>query len=341
MSDGDEVKNGVGAATQDGGDDHGILEGLAGQDVAGSDVLLEEVPDGRADAAALSLLGLGLGGAAAAAGQGQTEGLDGSGHGVGRVHASTGTTAGAGVADDVEALLLVDLAGDVLAVGLEGGDDVDRLAGLGATRLDSTAVDHDTRAVDTAHGNGHTGHVLVTARQTDVGVIPLPLHDRLDTVGDDLTTLQRVTHTRRAHGDAVTDADSVEAVSDEPGFADRVPDEGGQVQQVHVARVALVPDGGDADLGLVHVGLAEPRRVEHGLRGALGLGLGDGLGDLVELVLPAGGGRAKEAAVEGGVIVSVQSVDIGIAGVFPQDSRIVPRGRDGPRQAAAVETKRP
>jgi hypothetical protein len=49
----------------------------------------------------------------------------------------------------------------------------------------------------------------------------------------------------------------------------------GQVEQVHVAGVALVPHAGDADLGLVHILFGEPGAVEHRLRGALRSGLGD------------------------------------------------------------------
>ncbi|KZL80902.1 hypothetical protein CI238_06658, partial [Colletotrichum incanum] len=160
-----EMEHSVGAASEDVDDDHGVLESLARHDVARADVLLEDVLDGGADALALGLLARVLGGAAAAAGHRQTERLDGGGHGVGRVHASAGTAAGAGVADDVEALLLGDLAGDVLAVGLEGGDDVDGLAALAATGLDGAAIYHDAGAVDAAHGDGDTGHVLVAAGQ--------------------------------------------------------------------------------------------------------------------------------------------------------------------------------
>ncbi|TKW50631.1 hypothetical protein CTA1_5680 [Colletotrichum tanaceti] len=297
VGDGEQVEDGVGAASEDVDDDHGVLKGLAGHDVAGADVLLEDVLDGGADAGALGLLARVLGGAAAAAGHGQAEGLDGGGHGVGGVHASAGAAAGAGVADDVEALLLGDLAGDVLAVGLEGGDDVDGLAGLAAAGLDGAAVDHDAGAVDAAHGDGDAGHVLVAAGQRDVGVVPLAVHDGLDGVGDDLARLQRVAHALGAHADAVRDADGVELVGDQADVLDGLAHDVGQVEQVHVAGVALVPDGRDADLGLVHVVIGEAGGVQHGLGGALGLGLRDVGRDLVQLVVGASGrGGGEEAA---------------------------------------------
>jgi hypothetical protein len=53
-------------------------------------------------------------------------------------------------------------------------------------------------------------------------------------------------------------------------------DLGGQVQQVHVAGVAFVPDAADADLRLVHVLGRHPGAVQHRLRGALAFWLGVG-----------------------------------------------------------------
>ncbi|CRK45441.1 hypothetical protein BN1723_006607 [Verticillium longisporum] len=275
VGNGEQVEDGVGAAAENVDDDHGVLKGLARQDVAGAEVLAQKVLDGLADVLALGLLGRVLGRAAAAAGQGETERLNGRGHGVGRVHATAGAAAGAGVADNVEALLLGDLARDVLAVGLEGRDNVDVLARdvlavglegrdnvdvlalLGAAGLDGAAVDHDAGAVDAAHGHGDAGHVLVAAGQGNVAVVPLAVHDRLDAVGDDLTALQGVAHALGAHAHAVGDANRVEPVGNEAGLGHGRADDGRQVHEVHVAGVALVPDGGDADLGLVHVVFAQ------------------------------------------------------------------------------------
>lgn len=60
---------------------------------------------------------------------------------------------------------------------------------------------------------------------------------------------------------------------------------------MHVASVALVPDGGNADLGLRQVVLGEPHAEEDRLGPALGLGLGHLGTVIVELVgLGAGGG---------------------------------------------------
>src|SRR5690606_28214936 len=56
------------------------------------------------------------------------------------------------------------------------------------------------------------------------------------------------------------------------------------VIEVHVAAVALVPDARDPYLRLVHVLRAEAGGVEHGLRGASALLLGDARAELVELL---------------------------------------------------------
>ena len=55
----------------------------------------------------------------------------------------------------------------------------------------------------------------------------------------------------------------------------------GEIEQVHVAGVALVPDAGDADLRLVHVLLGQAGGVEHRLRRALRFRLGDAGAELV------------------------------------------------------------
>ena len=68
--------------------------------------------------------------------EGHAEGLDGRRHRVGRVHAAARPRPRARVAHNVHPLLLVDRAGDVRAVALERGDNVQRLAATRAARLD-------------------------------------------------------------------------------------------------------------------------------------------------------------------------------------------------------------
>ena len=77
---------------------------------------------------------------------------------------------------------------------------------------------------------------------------PLRAHDRLDAVGDEVARLQREGHAVGAHGDPVRDADRVEPKPDHARVGDAGLDLGGEVQEVHVAGVALVPDRRNPDL---------------------------------------------------------------------------------------------
>jgi hypothetical protein len=178
--------------------------------------------------------------------------------------------------------LLVDPAGEVLPVALERRHDVELLAAAAATGLDRAAVDHERRPIEARHGHHAAGHVLVAARQGDVGVVPLGRHDRLDGVGDEVAGLEGVAHALGPHRDAVGDADRVEAHSHEARGQHPVLDLRGQVVQVHVAGVAFEPDVRDPHLGLVHVLLAKARGVEHRLGGPLGLRLGDPRADSIQ-----------------------------------------------------------
>ncbi len=143
------------------------------------------------------------------------------------------------------------------------------------TGADRAAVDHDRRAVEPAHRHQAAGHVLVAAGERDERVVPLGAHDGFDRVGDQVARLERVAHALGAHRDAVADADGVEPHADQAGRLHAFLHLVGEVVQVHVAGVALVPDAGDADLGLVHVLFGQAGAVEHGLRGPLRLGLRD------------------------------------------------------------------
>lgn len=161
--------------------------------------------------------------------------LDGRRHGICGVHATARSRARARVLLNV----LHDLVGrelawlgavevlvDVRAVLLVAGRDVDGAAQrLRVAGHDGAAVDHDRGPVVAGEGHDDAGHVLVTARQGDAGVVVLRAGDRLDAVGYDLAGLQGETHawwvsnrdcsssmirrTLSAHGDAVRHADGV------------------------------------------------------------------------------------------------------------------------------------
>jgi hypothetical protein len=286
VRDGNQVEDSVGAATSDVHENHSVFESLAGNNVGRPDVLLEQVLDSTTGSQALHHLCLALSGIGRGARKRHAHDLNDTGQSVGSVHSTTGTATRARVPDDVEALLLVNLARNELTIGLERRDNIQlRVTGLGsATSSNSATVDHQTRPVHTAHGHDDTGHVLVASGNADVGIVPLSTHDSLDRVGDKITTLQRVTHALGAHADAVTDTNGVELHAVETGTLHTLLHLVVQAHQVHVARVSRVPDTADTHLGLVQVAVLHASRVQHGLRRALGLGLCDVAGDLVEVL---------------------------------------------------------
>mmetsp|Transcript_50290 Transcript_50290/g.106879 ORF Transcript_50290/g.106879 Transcript_50290/m.106879 type:complete len:289 (+) Transcript_50290:799-1665(+) len=250
--DGQQVKDCVGRASESVHHDNGILHGLLCEDVKGLQVPLQQIAhDLRNLLAFLPLFGRNSW-HRCAVGQRETHGLNRSGHGVGSVHTAAGTGAGAGMLDDILAGLLIDGASDVLAICLEGRDDVELLALAGSSRGDGTAVDHDGWPVDADHAHDAAGHILVTAGNGDETVVELRSHDCLDTVGDDFSGRKRVGHTCGSHGDAVGDANAVELQAVHVLILiDGLLDVLAERQQVHVAGVPLVPNGADSNLRFV------------------------------------------------------------------------------------------
>ena len=129
-----------------------------------------------------------------------------------REHATARTRAGAGVADDVQALLLGDLAGSECAVGLERVRDVHVLAlveahvraiDLADTGLDRAAIHDDRGTVVADRGHHASGHVLVTARDDNHSVQPMTSSSSLDLIRDEVPRLQGVRHARRPHADTI------------------------------------------------------------------------------------------------------------------------------------------
>ena len=254
--------------------DHGILECLTGHDVTWLDIFLQQITDRLARLQALfQLAGIDSRNRGTVR-QAHTQRLDCRGHGVGRIHAAAGTGAGTGMLDNHFTIMIVDLAGDVFTITLKCRDDIQGRV-FPVSRLNGTAIDHQRWPVDASHGDQHTRHILVTARNGNIGVIPLGIHYRFNRVRNDVARLQRITHAVGTHGDAVTDTNGIETHANQAGGLDPLLDLRGQVVEVHIAGVALPPDAGDADLGLLHVFGRQPGAIQHGLGRALGAGLSD------------------------------------------------------------------
>ncbi len=257
---------------------------------------LQEEPHRGPGAKTFVELGRILGRDRRAIGQAHAQRFDRRGHRVGRIHAAAGAGARAGVPHDLLPVGVIDRAAQVLPVALKGRNDIERFV-MPVSGADRTAVNHQCRTIHPPHRHQTAGHVLVAAGERHQPVVPLGAHDGLDRVGDQIARLQRVAHSLGAHRDAVADADRVESHTDQVGGDHPLLDPGGQLVQVHVARVPLVPHTGDADLGFLHVGLGQPGPVKHGLAGPLAAGLGDAGTELVKrpghlTVLLATGQRA-------------------------------------------------
>ena len=117
--DGDEVKDGVGAAAggADGGD--GVLDGLAGEDLAGAQVALARSMTRRPASRQASCFVRRHGGDAGELHGRDAEELAGHGHGVGGELAAAGSGAGTGGGFEGFELGVVDLSGGVRAHAFE------------------------------------------------------------------------------------------------------------------------------------------------------------------------------------------------------------------------------
>ena len=143
-------------------------------------------------------------------------------------------------------------------------------------------------------------YIFVTTRDGDVPIIPLSAHHSLYAISDKVPGLQAVAHTPRPHGDGVADPNGVEPERDHSRIHDAFLNGLGEVKEVHVAGVALVPDRGYPNLGLVHVVLGQAHAVEDGLGTPLRLGLRDAGAVLVQLVGGGGGGFRRGLDGDGG-----------------------------------------
>ncbi len=274
------MKHRIGTPAECHHSDHRVLEGSACHDVARFDVCLHQLQDRSGCTSALIFfVGIFCRNTRRIR-QRHTESLDRCRHRVGRVHASTGSRTWATCLHDLLTFFVADLAGNELTITLKRTDDV-QLFAVPESWLDRSAVDHDRGTVQAAHRDQTARHILVAARQGNQRVIPLCAHDRFDRIGNQVAALQAKTHAIGTHRNTVADANGVETHPHHPSFGHgrfHIP---GQIQQVHVATVAFVPNAADANLGLVHVFSAHSCCVQHRLRSTLTFRLRDFAGVFV------------------------------------------------------------
>ena len=160
------MQHDVGGAAHRHADGDGVLEGLAGHDVAGADVLLQQAHQGAAGVAGLAQLAGVDGGDGGVAGERHTHHLNGGGHRVGGEQTGAGTLAGAGAAFQLFQLLVGDVAAGVGADGLEHVLDVD-IAPVVLAGHNGAAVHKDGGDVETGDGHHAAGHIFVAAGDGD------------------------------------------------------------------------------------------------------------------------------------------------------------------------------
>mmetsp|Transcript_124579 Transcript_124579/g.360280 ORF Transcript_124579/g.360280 Transcript_124579/m.360280 type:complete len:252 (-) Transcript_124579:244-999(-) len=231
-----------------------VFESSFCHDISWFDVLLEQNLQETSSFHTFTLLFPRVGGRRRRVGQRHTQSFNGSCHGVGGVHTTTSTLSWTSMLNDLLSLLLRNFVVDVLAVGLESTNNIQ-----GSTRRrlfsssNSTSIHHDTGSVQTSHSHDTPRHVLVTSRQSNQTIVPLCAHCSLNRVGNQITALQRVSHSRGSHRNTVRHTNGIESVSNTIYFLNTRFHILRKFKQMHVTGVAFVPDATNSDLRLVHV----------------------------------------------------------------------------------------
>src|SRR5690606_16393410 len=158
-----------------------------------------------------------------------------------------------------------NLAACECAACFEHRDDIAMLR----SRADCAAVDEHRGTIETRERDQAAGHVLVAAADRDDAVESLRPADGLDRVRDDLARYERVAHARRAVRNAVRHGDRAEDRALAARAVDRLRRRFRELVDMHVARREITPRRGDADRGLLEIGIFVADRAQH--RAAWGL----------------------------------------------------------------------
>ena len=198
-----QVQHGIGRAAERENERVRVFQGLAGDQVARPDVVLDETDKGFARQKRLALFGGGHAGTARAVGQGKPHRLDRAAHGVGRVHAAARARAGTRAALHLMHFLLTDMSGLILPDGLEDAGDIYVLPRLIDARQNAAAIYENAGDVQASHRHHAAGHVLVAAAEREYAVVVHASRHDLDAVGNHFAGDQAVAHPLMPHHDAV------------------------------------------------------------------------------------------------------------------------------------------
>ena len=206
MGNGGQVKHRVGGAAQGHIHGQGVLKGLFGHDVPGTDVLPKQFHNlhtgvlGQDDAGGVD------GGNRAVARQAHAQHLGQAVHRVGGVHTGAAAAGGAGLLLILQQLLFVNLAALVSAHGLEHGGQAGLVA-LHPAGHHRAARNKDGGQVEPGCCHQQAGDVLVTVGHHDQSVKGVGHGHGFGRVGNQVPGHQGVLHTGMAHGDTVADGD--------------------------------------------------------------------------------------------------------------------------------------
>jgi len=252
LGDGGQVEGRVGGSSDGHVHADGVAERVAGDDVAGLDVLLDELDDAPSGLPGDLQLPVVVSEGCGASGQADTEGLGQAGHGVGREKPGAAAPSGAcGALHGVE-LVLVDLPGAVGSDRLEDGLEV-HVAVLSGSGLHGPAGDDEAGDVHPSHCHEHPGGDLVAVGDADPSVEGVAFDHHLAAVGDDLPGDQGVPHALVAHGDTVAHCGDSEGERPSAGLDDPFLDSLDDLVEVDVPGDDLVPGVGYPDERFVEI----------------------------------------------------------------------------------------
>ena len=287
-----QVQHGIGGAPHRHDHADGVLERLAGHQVAGADALGDRLDQHLgATGGAVGLLRI-LRRHGGAEGQTEAHRLESGAHRVGGEHAAAATGAGTGVLLDRGELGLIDPAAAVLTHRLKGAHHSE-IAGAELAGLDRAAVHEHRGDVHAGHRQHGAGHVLVAAAHRQQPVHALGVAGGLDRIGDHLAAHQGILHPLGAHRDAIAHGDRAEHLRHRTGQQGRLLGAAGQVVEPHVARGDGAVAVGNADDRLVEIVVAETHGPQHGAVWRPLDPLGDGGG-----AQHGGGGRVVRKATD-------------------------------------------
>ena len=219
LGDGQQMQHAVGRSARGEHGCDGVLEGLPGHNVPGTDIPAHQVHYlAAAFAGHFRFVRMGSGHARAADGR-DTQHFEGDGHGVCRELTAAGAGAGTGMIFHVLQFQVGHPAGGMGAHRLENVLDGDVVL-LEAARHDRTAVEHQGRYVHPAEGHDGARYGLVAAGKGDEPVEHVPDRDQFDGIRNNLPAYQGGLHPLAAHGDTVGYGYGIEL----HGRATRLPD---------------------------------------------------------------------------------------------------------------------